>query len=41
MKIRHIKSSDFNNLQSTKEELTGISDLLIQFFRNFGTETKF
>lgn len=41
MKIRHIKSSDFNNLQSIKEELTGISDLLIQFFGNFGTETKF
>lgn len=42
MKISHVKSSDLNNLQpSIKEELAGISGLLIQVFRKFGTDTKF
>lgn len=41
MKIRHVKSSDLNNLQpSIKEELAGISGLRTQVFIKFGTNTK-
>jgi len=41
MEFRHVKSSDLSNLQpSIKEELPGISGLLTQVCRKFGTETK-
>lgn len=41
MKTRLSKSSYLNNLQpSIKEELLGISGLLIQVFRKFGKDTK-
>lgn len=41
MTTRLIKSSYFNNLQpSIKEELLGISGLLIQIFQKFGRDAK-
>lgn len=41
MEFRHVKSSDLSNLQPRiEEERDGISGLLIEVFRKFGTEAK-